>query len=236
MSNPLEEGRSLVERRLSFLRRQREKQQGAENTPGQGKGPENRHGQPQTPVGQHLVPNWPVLDLGVHPEIAPKDWLLRIDGLVENAVTLDWDSFLALPQTEDVSDFHCVTTWSRLDNQWKGVRFQDLAALVRPTEEARFLLCTGSDADPMSQEDYTTNLPLVDALEEDVLLVHTWNDAPLPREHGGPVRMITPKLYAWKGTKWINRISFLAEDQLGFWEKRGYSNTADPWRNDRYSS
>lgn len=236
MSKPLEEGRSLVERRLSFLRRHREKQQHADQAPGQGNGPENRHGQPQTPVGQHLVKNWPVLDLGVQPDIARKDWLLRIDGLVENPITLDWDAFLALPQVEDASDFHCVTTWSRLDNQWKGVRFLDIAALVRPTEDARFLLCTGSDADPMSQEVYTANLSLIDALEEDVLLVHTWNGEALPREHGGPVRMITPKLYAWKGTKWINRISFLKDDQLGFWEKRGYSNSADPWRNDRYSS
>ncbi|MHC4837848.1 MAG: sulfite oxidase-like oxidoreductase [Planctomycetota bacterium] len=236
MTDSLDEGRSLVERRLSFLRRHRERLHGADQAPGQGSGPANRHGQPQVPVGQHTVENWPVLDLGVHPEIGHEDWRLRIDGLVEQPVELDWEAFQALPQVEDESDFHCVTTWSRLDNRWRGVRFRDLAALVRPTEDARFILCTGSDVEPMSGEAYTTNLPLVDALEEDVLLVHTWNDGPLPREHGGPVRMITPKLYAWKGTKWIRGISFLAEDQPGFWERRGYSNTGDPWRNDRYSS
>jgi DMSO/TMAO reductase YedYZ molybdopterin-dependent catalytic subunit len=116
------------------------------------------------------------------------------------------------------------------------VRFRDLAERVRPAEEAKFLLCTGADVDPNSGEPYTTNLPLYDALQEDVLLVHTWNGEPLPREHGGPVRMITPRLYAWKGAKWIVKIEFLAEDAPGFWERRGYSNSGNPWLNDRYRS
>jgi DMSO/TMAO reductase YedYZ molybdopterin-dependent catalytic subunit len=145
------------------------------------------------------------------------------------------EEFLALPQADDVSDFHCVTTWSRHDNQWKGVRFRTIAELVVPKDEAHFVLCTGYDHMPGTRIPYTTNLPLARAIEEDVLLVHTWEGAPLPREHGGPVRMITPKLYAWKGTKWIRTIEFLARDQRGFWEVRGYSNTAEPWANDRYS-
>ncbi len=105
-----------------------------------------------------------------------------------------------------------------------------------PRPEATHVLCWGADVAPMLGEQYTTNLPLDKALAPDVLLVHTWNGAPLPHEHGGPVRMITPRLYAWKGAKWIVRIQFLDHDEKGFWEKRGYSNTAEPWFNDRYSS
>jgi DMSO/TMAO reductase YedYZ molybdopterin-dependent catalytic subunit len=187
-------------------------------------------------VGQRLVSNWPVLDLGHQPEVPREEWSLEVCGLVENPVTLDWEALRALPQSEDVSDFHCVTTWSRLDNRWGGVTFRDLAAHVVPVDEARYLHCTGYDTAPGTDIPYTTNLSLERALDPDVMLVHTWEGEPLPREHGGPVRMITPRLYAWKGTKWIRRIEFLAEDRLGFWEARGYSNTAEPWFNDRFSS
>ena len=189
---------------------------------------------PRLPVGQREVRNWPVLDLGHQPLVGRSEWRLEVTGLVENPLVLDWDAFLALPQVDDESDFHCVTTWSRMDNRWRGVRLRDLAALARPTEEARFLFCTGHDRDPGSGESYTTNLPLDRALDPDVLLVHTWEGQPLPREHGGPVRMITPRLYAWKGTKWIKRIEFLAQDRPGFWEERGYSDSAEPWLDDRY--
>lgn len=201
-----------------------------------GSGAPNSHGLPKLPTGQREVQNWPVLDLGVQPDLAREAWRLEIGGLCEQPLTLDWPALLALPQVEDTSDFHCVTTWSRFDNHWRGVRFRDLAERVRPSEEARYLLCTGADADPTSGEPYTTNLPLLDALQDDVLLVHTWNGEPLPREHGGPVRMITPRLYAWKGAKWIVKIEFLADDAPGFWERRGYSNSGNPWLNDRYRS
>ena len=200
-----------------------------------GSGPPNRHGLPQLPVGQHEVKNWPVLDLGVQPEIAPEDWKLELDGACDRPQTIGWKQFLELPQVEDTSDFHCVTTWSRFANRWKGVRFRTLAELAGVTPEARFVLVTGSDYDARTGERYTTNLPLESALQEDVLLVHTWEGKPLPREHGGPVRMITPRLYAWKGAKWIAKITFLERDHPGFWEVRGYSNTAEPWANDRYS-
>ena len=183
-----------------------------------GTGAANRHGMPQLPVGQHVVKNWPVLDLGDIPAVDLRDWRLEVGGLVENPVTLTWDEFLALPQADDVSDFHCVTTWSRYDNHWKGVRFRTIAELVVPTDDAHFVLCTGYDHMPGTEIPYTTNLPLARAIEDDVLLVHTWEGAPLPREHGGPMRMITPKLYAWKGTKWIRKIEFLERDHRGFWE------------------
>lgn len=230
----------LVERRLRYIERQKMLHKDAVNvaldgvTP-LGSGGPNRHGMPKLPVGQHEVRNWPVLDLGDVPEVSLQDWRLELAGLVDNPVTLNWDEFLALPQVEDVSDFHCVTTWSRYDNHWKGVRFRTLAELAVPKEEVRFVLCTGYDHMPGTKIPYTTNLPLARAVDDDVLLVHTWEGRPLPVEHGGPVRMITPKLYAWKGTKWIRKIEFLPRDQRGFWEVRGYSNTAEPWFNDRYS-
>jgi len=199
----------------------------ADNKP-MGTGKLNRHGMPALPIGQIATKKWPVLDLGLQPDIPLNEWKLIIDGEVEHPVTLNWQEFMALPQTEDVSDFHCVTTWSKMDMSWKGVRLIDLAALGQPKESATHILCYGYD-------DYTTNVSLEEALKPDVLLVHTYDGKPLPKEHGGPVRMITPQLYAWKGSKWINRIEFLKKNKLGFWEERGYSNTAYPWRNDRYS-
>ena len=230
----------LVARRQRYIERQRELAKATVNvdlrgrTPA-GSGPRNRHGAPKLPVGQHEVNNWPVLDLGDVPDVPVARWALEVDGLVENPLALTWDAFMQLPQVEDVSDFHCVTTWSRFDNRWKGVRFRTIAELAVPRDEARFVVCTGHDIAPGTEISYTTNLSLARALEDDVLLVHTWEGRPLPREHGGPVRMITPKLYAWKGTKWIRRIEFAAADRKGFWEERGYSNSAEPWFNDRYS-
>jgi DMSO/TMAO reductase YedYZ molybdopterin-dependent catalytic subunit len=177
-----------------------------------------------------------VLDLGEQPEIALTAWRLEVAGHVEQPFTLAWDDFLALPHVDDVSDFHCVTTWSRYQNHWQGVRFATIAERAVPKPDAAYVLCTGYDADPSSSVPYTTNLPLARAVEDDVLLVHRWEGHPLPREHGGPCRMITPRLYAWKGTKWIRKIEFLADDRKGFWEVRGYSNSAEPWFNDRYST
>ena len=193
-----------------------------------GSGPANRHGMPQLPPGQSAVPNWPVLDLGVQPQVPLSRWSLTVGGEVENPFTLDWEQFQALPQTKDISDFHCVTTWSRMDNHWEGVRFKTIAEKAKVKSSAQYVYVTGYDG-------YSTNLKLAECLDEDVLLVHTWEDKPLPREHGGPVRMITPRKYAWKGSKWIKEIFFLNEDRLGFWELRGYSNTAEPWDEDRYA-
>lgn len=230
----------LVERRQRYIQRQMTLHRDALNVAHDGRfpegsGPPNRHGMPRLPVGQHEVRNWPVLDLGTQPDIALESWRLEVGGLIDNPLTLTWDEFMALPQTDDVSDFHCVTTWSRFDNRWRGVRFRTIAELAVPQPEARFVSCTGSDVMPGTSIPYTTNLALERAIQDDVLLVHTWEGRPLPREHGGPCRMITPKLYAWKGTKWIRRIELLAEDRPGFWEVRGYSNSAEPWYNDRYA-
>jgi DMSO/TMAO reductase YedYZ molybdopterin-dependent catalytic subunit len=192
-----------------------------------GTGPINRHGMPQLPVGQHQVENWPVLDLGVHPMLPDWRWKLTIDGEVDHPIVLSMEDFRELPQVEDVSDFHCVTTWSRMDLAWKGVRLADAIALAEPKLEASHVMLHAYDG-------YTTNIPLDEALEPDVLLAHTVDGEPLSREHGGPVRVITPQLYAWKGAKWIKRIELMIGDRPGFWEERGYSMSALPWKNDRY--
>jgi DMSO/TMAO reductase YedYZ molybdopterin-dependent catalytic subunit len=231
----------LVQRRQKYIQRQIELDKRAVNVQfrglrPEGRGPFNRDGMPKLPVGQHEVSNWPVLDLGEQPNIPLDRWQLEVGGHVANPTMFTWEQFLALPQVEDVSDFHCVTTWSRYDNHWRGVRFKMIAELAVPDDDVRFVLCTGYDFMPGTPVPYTTNLPIERAIEDDVLLVHTWEGKPLPREHGGPCRIITPKLYAWKGAKWIRKIEFLSDDLKGFWEVRGYSNTAEPWFNDRYAT
>ena len=231
---------TLVERRQRYIDRQIALQKDASTARQSGAalpgtGPPNRDGMPRLPAGQREVKNWPVLDLGDVPRVSLDDWRLEVGGLVENPFTLSWAEFMALPQVDDVSDFHCVTTWSRFDNHWTGVRFRTIAERTVPKPEVRFVLCTGYDVAPGMGIPYTTNLPLASVVEDDVLLVHRWEGKPLPVEHGGPCRMITPKLYAWKGAKWVRKIEFLADERRGFWEERGYSNTAQPWFNDRYS-
>lgn len=228
--------RPLFERKQAFAERQAALRRGqfAGTTP-RGSGPPNRHGMPRLPVGQREVQSWPVLDLGDVPRVERASWQLSVDGLVERPRVFSFEDLLALPQTEDMSDFHCVTGWSRMDNRWRGVRFADLAEAVGALESARHLLIEAYDHAPGTRIPYTTNVSIEEAMMPDVMLVHTWEGAPLPREHGGPVRMITPQLYAWKGAKWIRRITFAEHDRRGFWEERGYSNTAVPWLDDRYS-
>jgi DMSO/TMAO reductase YedYZ molybdopterin-dependent catalytic subunit len=220
----------VVAARLKLMARFKEKIAGspslADKRP-EGTGPINRHGMPQLPVGQHETSGWPVLDLGITPSIEKKDWRFIVDGAVEHRVELDWEAFMGLEQIDDTSDFHCVTTWSRMDLRWGGVRVADVLALAAPKEGASHVMCWAYDG-------YSTNVALEEVLKPDVLLVHTVDGEPLPVEHGGPVRMITPQLYAWKGAKWINRIEVMLGDRPGFWEERGYSDTALPWRNDRY--
>ncbi len=183
---------------------------------------------PRLPPGQHLAKGFPVLDLGIQPEIALERWSLSIHGLVENPIEWDWREFLAQPQTEAVSDFHCVTSWSTFDNRWTGVAFRHLLAQVRPQAAARFVYL-------ISHDGYSTNLPLAVVDDADVLIAHAWNGQPLAREHGGPARLVAPKRYAWKSAKWLKEIVFLAQDRLGYWEVRGYSNSADPWQEERYA-
>ncbi len=179
------------------------------------------------PPGQRLVQDFPVLDLGVQPDVKPGRWRLRVEGLVEEKVALDWEAFQSLPQREWVNDIHCVTAWSRYDNRWKGVAARDLLMLARPLPEARFVVFHSYDG-------YTTNVPLEVFASEEAIVAHTWNGAPLDRVHGGPARIVIPRYYFWKSAKWVTRIELLAEDLPGFWEVRGYHNNADPWLEERY--
>ena len=210
-SNP-----SYIERKERFARKMA------------GKAKPTVRSQDRLPPGQHLTPGFPVLDLGIKPEIPLAEWRLEIGGAVEHPKIFTWEEFNALPQFEDVSDFHCVTTWSKFDVKWTGVAFFTLAELVQPKADAQHVLFTCYDG-------YTTNVRLDDMMDDDVLIATRYDGQPLPRDHGGPARVIIPKLYAWKGAKFIRQIEFAAEDKLGFWEVRGYSNTADPWTEDRFS-
>ncbi|HSN15824.1 MAG TPA: sulfite oxidase-like oxidoreductase [Anaeromyxobacteraceae bacterium] len=193
-----------------------------------GTGFKNRHGMPKVPTGQAVTKRqkWPVLDLGTIPEVAPEKWRLEVDGAVGSPLSLTFDELMALPQVELDADFHCVTGWSVLDLRFSGVRFETVLALARPAPEATHVMTHASDG-------YSTNLPIEEAIKEDVLLVVGVDGKPLPREHGGPVRVVVPQLYAWKGAKWLRRIEVLTHDQRGYWEIRGYSNTGYPWRDDR---
>lgn len=180
------------------------------------------------PPGQHLVRDWPVLDLGLHPDVSRERWRLAINGAVQEPQVWDWPRFEAQPQSDETSDIHCVTTWSRLDNRWRGVRVRDLLAAVKPKPEAGFVELSSYDG-------YTTNLRLDDFAAPDAMLVHSWDGAPLAKEHGGPVRLVVPHLYFWKSAKWLREIRFHATNRPGFWETRGYHDRGDPWAEERYS-
>jgi DMSO/TMAO reductase YedYZ molybdopterin-dependent catalytic subunit len=187
-----------------------------------------RPDQQRLPPGQHLTRDWPTLDLGVIPNLNRQRWRLDVYGEVEKPIFWDFADFAAQPQTDSVSDIHCVTTWSRYDNQWQGLATRDLLEACQPRAHARHVLLHGHDG-------YTTNLTLDDFAAEDALLAHSWSGAPLELEHGGPVRLVVPHLYFWKSAKWLQSIEFLSEDKPGYWEVRGYHNRGDPWKEERYS-
>jgi DMSO/TMAO reductase YedYZ molybdopterin-dependent catalytic subunit len=168
-----------------------------------------------------------VLDLGAQPNVTEQRFRLDVDGAVENRLSLRLDEFMALPQTEQVSDMHCVTQWSRYDNHWKGVSAHALLQITKPSTEVNHVIFTSYDG-------YTTNIRLDQFDQPDVFLVHQWEGQPITREHGGPVRMLLPRLYLWKSAKWLRRIHFTISDHPGFWEVRGYHNNADPWQEERY--
>ncbi|MCK1544040.1 sulfite oxidase-like oxidoreductase [Bradyrhizobium sp. 147] len=180
------------------------------------------------PPGQHLTKDWPVLDLGVVPPVSRERWRLDVYGAIENPVFWTFDEFVAQKQARFTSDIHCVTTWSRYDNEWEGLATRELLAACQPREDARFVVLHSYDG-------YTTNLALEDFAAEDALLAHSWSGQPLSAEHGGPVRLVVPHLYFWKSAKWLQAIEFLNKDAPGFWEVRGYHNRGDPWTGQRYS-
>ncbi len=180
------------------------------------------------PPGQHLTDKFPVLTYGSTPHVPKDRWRLRVTGLVEEALVWTYEDLAAMPQADITADFHCVTRWSQLDNAWTGVPIREAMSRVRLKPEAGFVMVHGYGG-------YTTNLHLEDFLDDDVLLAHSRNGEPLSGEHGGPLRLIVPKRYAWKSAKWINGLEFMAQDRPGFWESCGYHMRGDPWAEERFS-
>ena len=180
------------------------------------------------PPGQVPTNKWPVLTYGDTPGIDLKEWRFRLFGRVERESTLTWDEFMALPKVERTSDIHCVTRWSRYDNRWEGVAAKELVNLARPRPGVRFVMVHGYG-------DYTTNLPLEALLSEDVLFAFHHNGAPLEPDHGGPLRLVVPRLYFWKSAKWANGLEFMEQNKAGFWERNGYHPHGDPWTEERHS-
>jgi len=162
------------------------------------------------------------------PSIEREEWSLTVDGEVENPLRLDWGGFTALPQAESVSDFHCVEGWSVLDQRWEGVLFKTLTEKAKPKPTCKYVRFECYDG-------YTTSLPLEKLMDEEVIIAHRLNGEDLPQPLGGPVRLVVPKLYAYKSPMWLMGITFMEKDRLGYWESGIYSNTADPWKNDRYN-
>jgi len=191
-------------------------------------GQTSRPEQDRLPPGQRLTQDFPVLDLGVQPNLSQADWSLSVGGQVKTTIKWSWADFMAQPQQEFINDIHCVTTWSRYDNKWLGVPMRALLAAVEPLPSAKYLMVKSFDG-------YSTNVPLADLDRDDVFLGHTWSGAPLTRDHGGPVRLVVPHLYFWKSAKWIRHITFMEKDQPGYWEARGYHMRGDPWPEERYS-
>ena len=180
------------------------------------------------PPGQSLTLKWPVLHAGSVPRFDPARWDFTVGRLVEKPMRFTWEEFNKLPQREIVADFHCVTRWSRFDNRWKGVLFTNVLKLVKPKADAKFTLV-------LAEEGYTANVPLEDLTRPDVLFAFTHDGEPLTADHGGPLRLIVPHLYAWKSVKWVRGFILLDQDRLGFWERNGYHEYGDPWKEQRYS-
>ena len=183
--------------------------------------------QERVPPGQYLTEKWPVLHYGPVPPFNAKTWDFRVFGRVENEMRLSWDEFQQLDRTTVQADMHCVTTWSRLDQRWEGIPFAKIVELARPLPEAKFVIAH-------CEYGFTANVPIEATQSDDVLVALRANGAPLTPEHGYPARLVIPKLYAWKSAKWLRAIEFSPVDKPGFWERNGYHNVGDPWKEQRY--
>lgn len=183
----------------------------------------------RVPPGQGRTLKWPVLDAFGPPEISKETWRLRLDGLVNQPQEWSWDEIQALPKVQVFADFHCVTRWSRLGNVWTGVSVKELMQLAGgPKPEAKYVIATGYD------NGWTTNLPLSDFMADDALVAFLHDGEEISLEHGGPARLMVPQLYAWKSAKWLAGITLMPEDRPGFWERNGYHNHGDPWKEERF--
>jgi len=181
----------------------------------------------RVPPGQHLAKGFPVLTYGDTPTVSTENWQFTVSGLAPDK-TFSWQDFIDMPQIEFTADFHCVTTWSKLDVKWRGVKVTDFLKEIDVDPSAIHVMehCYGG---------YTTNLSMADFAREENFFAHTLFDEPLPAEHGGPMRLVVPHLYAWKSAKWINGLVFLSEMELGFWERNGYHHRGEPFAEERYS-
>ena len=179
------------------------------------------------PPGQYLTEKWPVLHAGTVPDTDLATWDFRVFGEVESLLRLSWDEFTALPTREITTDIHCVTRWSRFDTSFKGVHWSELAKIVKPKPSARYVLAH-------AEQDFTANVPLAALEDEEALLAYEADGEPLAPEHGWPLRLVIPKRYFWKSAKWLRGIELLDHDEPGFWERLGYHNEADYWKEERY--
>lgn len=180
----------------------------------------------RVPPGQHLAKGFPVLTYGDTPAVDLSTWTFKVWGLA-TPKTWTWDELMSLPQQSYTADFHCVTRWSKLDVQWRGIAITDLMADVELDPKATHVMqhCTGG---------YTTNLPIADFVRPENFLAFELMGEPLSADHGGPLRSVVPHLYAWKSAKWIEGLEFMPEDRPGFWERNGYHRRGDPWKEERY--
>ncbi len=182
----------------------------------------------RVPPRQARTRKWPVLDAFGAPAVVLRAWRLQIFGLVEQPLTLDWEQFRSLPRVRVFSDFHCVTRWTRLGNLWEGVAAAEILRRARPLPQAHFVVAHGYDSG------WTTNLPISYFHQPDVLLADTHDSQPISAAHGGPLRLVVPRLYAWKSAKWLRAIEFVSDDRPGFWEEGGYHNVGNPWLEQRF--
>jgi DMSO/TMAO reductase YedYZ molybdopterin-dependent catalytic subunit len=179
------------------------------------------------PPGQYLTEKWPVLHAGTVPSTDLATWDFRVFGQVENPITLSWEEFTSLPTREITIDIHCVTRWSRFDTGFMGVHWSELAKLVHPKPSARYVVAH-------AEQDFTANVPLAALEDDEALLAYEADGEPLTPEHGWPLRLVIPKRYFWKSAKWLRGIELLDHDEPGFWERLGYHNEADYWKEERY--
>jgi DMSO/TMAO reductase YedYZ molybdopterin-dependent catalytic subunit len=186
------------------------------------------HQEPRLPPGQVRTDKWPVLHYGSVPKVELATWQFRVFGLVDAEVRWTWEQFNALPMTNMHSDIHCVTRWSRFDNRWRGVSFKEVLRHVTVKPEARFAVIH-------AEQGFTTNLPLAELSQDDVLFATQHDGEVLTPEHGWPMRLVVPRRYFWKSAKWVRGLELVADDRPGFWERNGYHNQADPWNEERFS-
>lgn len=184
--------------------------------------------EPRLPPGQVRTDKWPVLHHGSVPQVDLSTWDFRVFGMVEQPVRWTWVEFLALPQVTVRSDVHCVTRWSRFDNEWRGVLFREVVRHVAGKPEARFAVIH-------AEHGFTTNLALAELMQDDVLFAHQHDGRDLTPEHGWPLRLVVPRHYFWKSAKWVRGVELSREDRPGFWEQNGYHNEANPWNEERFS-